>query len=206
VWQKRKWWIIGGVILGDYPLNVAVVGRSNQVRYGAGAAHDPGPGRVTLGSDVAYDVQLANDSGTNLTGAELIIIYPDGFSFTTSEPPAGNPQGTEFAMGDLASGDGYTLRINGRLTGGVKTEQRFIARATFSPAGSPERLQVESSTITTIETAAFTFTADGPETSLPNNPVTFSLDLENNEQNPLEGLRVRATTLADLSFRRRLRH
>lgn len=205
LWQKRKWWIIAGaVILLIVILSiVAVVGRSNR-----GSLTEQvqltitGPEQVTLGSDVAYDVQLANDSGTNLAGAELIIIYPDGFSFTTSEPPAGNPQGTEFAIGDVAAGAGYSLRISGRLTGGVKTEQRFIARATFSPAGSPERLQVEASTITTIETAAFTFTAGGPETSLPNNPVTFSLDLENNEQGPLEGLQVRATYAGGFEFQK----
>lgn len=205
LWRTRKWWIIaGGVLLLIIILSImAVVGRSNR-----GSLTEQvqltitGPELVTLGSDVSYDVQLANNSGTDLTGAELIVIYPDGFSFTTSEPLASNPQGTEFAIGDVVAGAGYSVRVSGRLTGGVKTEQRFIARASFSPEGSPERLQVESSAVTTIETAAFTFTADGPDTSLPSNAVTFDLDLENNEESILEGLQVRAVYPGGFEFQK----
>lgn len=205
IWRTKKWWILAGVgvLIVAIVAITTVLGRSRQ-----GSLVDQvhvtitGPAKVTVGSDVAYDVQIANDSGTTLTATQLIVIYPPGFSYTSSEPSATNKQGTEFAPGDIAGGGGYSARINGRLAGDVQSQQQFLAQLIFSPLGTSEKLQVEASATTTIETAAFTFNATGPETGLPNEPVTFALTLANNQQQPLDGLQVQADYPSGFTFQK----
>jgi hypothetical protein len=200
---RRRWWWISGVagVLLIIVLIVLLMQRS-----GRGSLIDQvaltiqGPDRVTLGSDVSYDVTYANNSADILTGARLLVIYPQGFSFTIAEPKADNVQGTEFTLGDIAPGTAQTIRLNGRLTGAVKTEQLFIARLQFLPQGSSEVLQIESSFTTTIETAAFTFAVEAPATLLPNNELVIDIDLENNEATPLANVQVRATYPGGFDF------
>ena len=151
-----------------------------------------GPERVTLGSDISYEVKIVNNSKNILNENRLVVIYPDGFSFTSADPLADNAPGTEYSFEPIAPGNEAVVRISGRLTGGVKTEQTIIARFQFTPVGSNEVLQVDGTFTTTIETAAFSFNADAPASVLPNNTVSLNLDLENNEERPLSKIRVRA--------------
>ncbi|MFO0702667.1 MAG: hypothetical protein U0514_02200 [Candidatus Andersenbacteria bacterium] len=184
---------------------VSLVGRSHQ-----GSLTDQvhltvtGPASVTLGSDVVYDVQVSNDSGTTLTNTQLIVIYPEGFSFTSAEPAATNPQGTEPSAERHQRRQGLQpAHQRRRLTGGVQTGAALHRTAdVLTRRDSPERLQIESTATTTIGTAAFTFNVDGPETSLPSNPVTFDVELQNNQQQPLEQLQVRATYAGGFEFQK----
>jgi hypothetical protein len=191
---RRWWWVAGG--LATIILIVAIVlivqrGSSQNITDQVLVTIN-GPERVTLGSDVSYDVQLTNNSGRKLSDGKLFVLYPDGFSFTNADPKADNTQGTEYTVAEIAAGAGTSVRISGRLTGGVKTEQVFIARFQFKLEGTAQTFELETSFTTTIETAAFAFAVDGPSTLLPNNDITFDIDLENNEATPLTNVQVRA--------------
>jgi len=194
--KRHRWWYIGGglALLVLIVLITVLVGRTgdnaleNKVPISIS-----GPERVALGSDVAYDIQINNDAGAPLREGRLLMLYPQGFSFTSAEPTADNAQGTEFAINDLEPGEGYSLRINGRLTGAVQAEQTFIARFSFIMEGSTQPLQVEATMTTSIETAAFSFTVDAPPSSLPGEEVEFDVRIENNDPEPLANLQVQAT-------------
>lgn len=191
---RRKWLWIGGILTGLIIIVVVVlfVQRAGQGSLASNVGINiSGPDRVSLGSDISYQIDIANNAGVGLEEGKLILIYPEGFSFTTAEPKADNTQGTEYSLPSIPPGSVASLTISGRLTGGVKTEKVLIARFQFNAIGDPQRLQVEQTFTTTIETAAFSFEAEGPSTALPNNEVIFNVDLTNNESEPLQNLQVR---------------
>ncbi len=200
--QKKWWYITGGLALVVIAVLVIIFAqRASQTAVTEGVQIEiNGPTKVTLGSDVSYELKIANNSDKILTENHLLVVYPDGYSFTNADPLADNSQGTEFSFDTLASGAEQTIRLNGRLTGGVKTEQLLIAHYQFKPQGSKETLQIDKNFKTTIETASFSFNADLPASLLPGNTLKIKLNLENNEQRPLEKLRVRAIYPGGFSF------
>ncbi|MFO0704546.1 MAG: hypothetical protein U0517_01035 [Candidatus Andersenbacteria bacterium] len=201
--SRRRWWFIS-IGLGVVLLIVFIVllvqrngggGILSQVQLSV-----DGPEQITLGSDVTYTVTFANNSSDPLENARLLVIYPEGFSFTSADPKADNTPGTEFSFGTLKPGDGKEVLINGRLVGGVKSDQVLIARLQFTMPGSTDILQVEATFTTKIETAGFAFAVDAPATALPNNKINLSATLENNESAPLTGLQIRATYPGGFDF------
>ncbi|MFH0831025.1 MAG: hypothetical protein V1895_03125 [Parcubacteria group bacterium] len=193
--SRRRWWFIaGGLAL---ILIIVFVVLIVQRRAGDGVVSQvqvaiEGPEQVTLGSDVTYTIKTVNNSNKSLENTRLLLIYPDGFSYTSSDPKADNTPGTEYTFGTLDPGSGRDILVSGRLVGGVQTEQHLLARLQFTLPGSSEVLQAEATFTTKIETAGFSFDVDAPETAMPNNKVNLSVSLENNENDPLTGLQVRA--------------
>jgi|GEM_PF-5002654 len=201
--SKRRWWFIG-IGLAVILLIVFIVLIVS--RAGGGSVVSKvqitvdGPDRVTLGSDVAYTVKLANGSDSQLENARVLALYPEGFSYTSSDPHADNTPGTEFSFGTLEKGDGKELLINGRLVGNVQSEQTIVVRLQFNLPGSTDILQVEASSTTKIETAGFVFDVDAPETAFPNSQVKLTAMLENNQEDPLTNLQMRVTYPGGFDF------
>jgi len=83
-----------------------------------------GPKSVPTGGAVTYQVNYRNNGGDVFKDLRLQADYPQGFSFSSSEPlpAAGN---NSWFIGDLGAGQSGSVKISGSLSGAVNDFQRF---------------------------------------------------------------------------------
>ncbi|MGE5392691.1 MAG: hypothetical protein ACM3NH_03025 [Candidatus Saccharibacteria bacterium] len=75
-----------------------------------------GPIEVTNGQDTTYTVSYNNVSGQDFDNMGLELNYPDGFVFTSGNPPAAK-NNSFWSLGKLAAGASGKVEITGSFTG-----------------------------------------------------------------------------------------
>ena len=75
-----------------------------------------GPLSVYSGGDVTYTVNVKNTGEESFRGLILKAQYPEGFSFSSSEPLAVSGSNTWY-VGDLTGGQTSVIKIMGKITG-----------------------------------------------------------------------------------------
>lgn len=75
-----------------------------------------GPPTVTSGQNVSFILNYRNQTSADISDLQLVMTYPDGFTFTKATPAPSSGNNT-WAIPTLKAGEGEQITIQGKLSG-----------------------------------------------------------------------------------------
>lgn len=145
---------------------------------------------VTSGGDTTIVVEYQNLESVDLTQAELNVVYPEGFTYSSSTPNATNEFNNSFSLGTIRSGQAGQVSIIGSLLGGVNEQADFSATLTYRPSNFNSDFQQQATTTVTISSSTLQLTIDGPTQLAPGADGTWTVKYTNTSDRDLTGVSV----------------
>lgn len=136
------------------------------------------PSTTALGEELTYRITMTNDDRIPLATAELEVRLPEDFAVTTAEPAPDDARGFRWTIGTIPSKERRTFDIRGRLYGPPDTAKRIEAIAVYRPANFNADFQSIADATTTLGASPVALTLTGPDHTVPNAPVTYTIAYE----------------------------
>ena len=156
-------------------------------------AHKTGPSTATAGSQVPFDVTIANSGSAAATTVQLTDPLPSGMTFASatqntgpafscSTPPAGTNGTITCSIATLGAGVGATFTFLVNIPIGTAPGTVFSNTATVSstPADSNTGDNSETAIVTVVAETDLFVIKDGPNTAAADTDVTFTITAGNN--------------------------
>ncbi len=195
-------WMIGGLVIlaGAAVAGFFVFGRGHKFTGNNIQLVINTPKEIASGGDMTLTIDYQNQEAIDLTNSQLTVTYPDGFTFSSSEPKPTNTFNNAFDLGKIGSGRAGQVVIHGTAIGSVDAQLSFAATLTYRPANFSSDFQEQTSTTVTISSSILTLNLDGPDKLSPNGVGNWTINVSNTSDHDLQGIRVEATLPNGLSL------
>ena len=143
------------------------------------------PQTAASGSQVIYRVQFANNDVDPITNVTLDMLYPQGFSFTQSDPAPSKLDGTEFLIPNLTPGQSSQILIKGNLAGNSGEAKAIsgVLHYKFSNFNGDFVAQAQSRSQITDSNIVLQF--NGPTQTNNNQTISYNLAYSNSASTAL---------------------
>ena len=109
------------------------------------------PQNVASGDEVGYLINYSNDGESKIQGLKIMVDYPNGFTFSSSDPKVSEGNNTWY-IGDLDAGQSGKIVASGKLEGG-RDQSRKVA-VHIGTAQGTNFVSLDDSDATTTITAS----------------------------------------------------
>lgn len=148
---------------------------------------------ATSGSTLTVTIEYQNLEPVDLTQAQLAVLYPDGFTYTSSTPNAQSDLHNAFNLGTIKSGQAGKVTIEGTLLGALQEKNSFSATLTYRPSTFNSDFQQKASTDVTISSSILKLAVTGPTQLAPGANGTWTIGYTNTAEHDVSNVRLQAT-------------
>ncbi len=149
------------------------------------------PESIASGSEAIYRFKIENKDNVDLVGIELELGYPEGVSFSSSQPKAENLSGTRFKVADLAPGQNVVVNLKAKVTGNVNEEKKLTAKLHYKLSNFNSEFVKENFAFTRIVAAGLTLALEGPTNTSSSQLVVYTLKYKNTSDEDIKNARIR---------------
>lgn len=149
------------------------------------------PEDIASGSEAIYRFKIENKDNVNLVGVELELGYPEGVSFSSSQPKAENLSGTRFKVADLAPNQNVVVNVKAKVTGNINEEKKLTAKLHYRLSNFNSEFIKESFAFTRLIAAGLTLTLEGPSNTSSSQLVVYTLKYKNTSDEVIKNARIR---------------
>lgn len=193
-WAKRAagWTLIFGLTA------VAAAWLFNTFRQGVGAGANPGNVEVTIdapeelasGEEVTYAVYYRNVDRVALSGIELTLRYPEGFSYVAAEPKPSDQYVNSWRIGALAAGGAGVIRLTGKVVGPVGSLKTLAGTVNYQPENFSATFKDDFSTTVQITSSILNLSVTAPERVVIEQELAYLIRYENTADKPFSGVMI----------------
>lgn len=148
------------------------------------------PKKIASGDDVQLEISYLNKDAVKLTGAELSIIYPEGFYILESSPDPVNEGRSVWSLGDIMPGAGGKVAVSGQMIGNIGDTKTFQVTCDYTPENFSSAFQEKEAHSLEITSSILELEAEVPMRAVEGQEVEFIYNLTNNSENPLLKIRL----------------
>jgi len=150
-----------------------------------------GPEKALSGDEVAYTIDLSNDSDKKSEQIRINTIIPDDFVVSKIEPESSREDILRWNLDEILPGETKTITITGSYTSSAQAEQTISAEALFIENAGIELLQTKTKITTDVLGGNLTFNlivngGTKDQTSEMGKTLRISLDYENKGNETIE--------------------
>ncbi len=148
------------------------------------------PNQSPSGSQLVYNVKIANNDNSTIQNVTLDLIYPQGFSFSDSNPKPTKLDGSEFSLPSIDPGVQTVITITGTIQGNAEETKTItgILHYTFVNLNSNYVAQAQSQT--QIQTANVVLQINGAQSATNSQDLDYSLSYSNYTANPVSNFKI----------------
>jgi hypothetical protein len=145
---------------------------------------------IASGNEVIYVIEYKNIEKTALNDLEIIVRYPDGFTFVSAEPLPANGFNTSWNLGRLEKNASGTVQIKGKIIGEVGSIKTINATASFKPENFSSIFKETASFSNQITSSILELNIEGPNQILPEKKATYKITYKNNSEQDLGNVKI----------------
>ncbi len=150
-----------------------------------------GPEEVTLGEEIAFVVEYANQGTHSLSDVVLRLGLPSGFDLAEGVPPPTDTSQRLWTIGPLAIGSTGRIQVKGRVMGGLGEASALQVLGTYRVEGSrADQTLVATQAMTYTDTVLRAESAT-PTVVVAGEPVAVAFEVRNRGLKPLDALVAR---------------
>jgi len=150
-----------------------------------------GPQSIASGDEVTYVIEYKNIDKVDLHDVEVIVRYPDHFTFASANPAPTNNFSSSWSIGTLTKGQSGTIEVRGTLIGEVGSIQTVNATIQFRPANFSASFKETASADSQITSSILELNIEGPVESLTEKKVQYIVKYQNNSEEDLKNIKVK---------------
>jgi len=150
------------------------------------------PTEIASGDDVLYTIDYSNNERVALEGAELSIVWPEGWNFQSSSPQPKNEAKNTWTIGRINAGSNGKIEIRGQIVGEVGTSKALAATLIYTPANFNSEFTKRVTHILVITSSIIDLSVEAPIRVISGKETEYKVKYKNNSEAPLERLRVLA--------------
>ena len=150
-----------------------------------------GPSETVGGSIVTYTINYTNNEVTDLEKAEISLIYPDGFSFVTSDIKSASFNDNKWNIGRIGAGQSGKLTIKGKLFGEVNSSATCAASLTYQPVNFNSSFTEHTQVATKISNLDLELEAKVPASVQPDVVFEYPIVVKNTTQADVTSIRIK---------------
>lgn len=151
------------------------------------------PATVVSAGPATYTVTVTNNESVGTKNAELSLSFPDGWSYTESNPKPSDGNNTLWELGTIPAHGKKTATITGTITGEVGSVATFNATVTYRPTNFNYDFTSKASASVTIGSSIISLDLKGPAQATSGSVVRYVLTYTNTSNDTLNDLRLVAT-------------
>ena len=195
--RRSRWWLLlAVVVLGGLSfasvawLGYMVFSPSDATTTESLSFEITGEQNISSGDEITYTLEYRNADKVTLHNVEVIMRYPEGFSFVSAEPPSETTFNTTWKIGDLAENASGTIEIRGKLIGEVGSVKILNATASFQPENFSSTFKQSTSFSSHVTNSILSIALSGPEKVLPERKTSYTIRYRNTADQDLEQVRI----------------
>lgn len=139
------------------------------------------------GEQVPFQIEIENGNNADLELATLFIEYPE------SDIPGASIIRTSRELDTIEAGESRVEDITLQLFGQEGSEREITARLEYRVEGSNAIFEKTAMHSLVLRSSPIRLTVEAPETSVPNQEVTYTIEVASNGTETLSGVMVEAT-------------
>jgi hypothetical protein len=148
------------------------------------------PFEVSSGEEVKYIIKIKNKEKVAIEKVDLLLQYPYGFEFESTDLEPLNEAKNSFALPDILAGESYTLEIKGRLIGEIDETKNLTAILNYQPANFSSNFQIKKTAVSLINDSILGLVLEYPDTILKSQSFDLKIKYKNNQQTAQENIKV----------------
>lgn len=148
---------------------------------------------ATSGSTMTLTVEYQNLEPVDITQAQLALLYPDGFTYSSSTPTASTDLHNTFSLGTIRSGQAGKVIIQGTLLGALQEKATFSATLTYRPSTFNSDFQQKANTEITISSSILQLSITGPTQLAPSANGSWTISYANTSDHDASNVLIQAT-------------
>ncbi len=199
--QEHKWSILIAILAAIAIAIVAVVlfhkPSSNAPSQTNVTVTVQAPQQVGSGTQVVYQITVANKSGSNIHGVKLDMIYPQGFTFQDANPTPSQLSGGEFDVPDLTNGQNAAIMIKGTLSGNTGETKQVSAVVHYQFDSFNSQFSSNGIARTQITNSSIGLSIDGPTSTSNTQSVSYAVTYTNTTGQDMDNLELVTTIPSD---------
>ncbi|MFZ5391033.1 MAG: hypothetical protein ACOZAJ_02035, partial [Patescibacteria group bacterium] len=191
---RRIWsYAIGFLLLALFLVIAGWLVFGSSAKFGEEAVNFnlTGPSAAPSGQMVEYRLIYENSQSVGLKSVDINMRYPDGFTFSSSEPQADNASGTHFVLPAIVGRGKGEIIIKGQLIGQVGDHKDFGVVLSYEPDNVRVQYSKNLSFSTEIIASVINLEVAGPTELVLDQEALFKATYRNSSTDKISGLLIR---------------
>lgn len=148
------------------------------------------PDRLISGDEAIWTIHVTNLSAIAMTKTEVNTHFPEGFTFSSSEPTAANEFHNNWALGTVGAKSSKDIKIVGAILGDLGSSKTLTVSVHYQPSNFSSDFVAEASAETTITASVLDVAIKAPTTAVSGQTVAYTMTLKNTSANTIDRIRL----------------
>ena len=148
------------------------------------------PKQAGSGTQIVYNITVANKSSNGIRGIKLDMIYPQGFTFQDANPTPSQLSGGEFSIPDLAVGQNAVVMIKGTLSGNTGETKQVNAIVHYQFANFNSQYTSSGVGRTQLTNSSVALSIDGPTSTSSAQTASYTITYTNTTAQAMQNLEL----------------
>lgn len=148
------------------------------------------PERLISGDEAIWTIHVTNLSAVAMTKTEVNAHFPEGFTFSSSEPAAANEFHNNWILGTVGANSRKEVKVVGTILGDLGSTRTMVVSVHYQPSNFSSDFVAEASAETTITTSVLDVAIKAPTTAVSGQTVVYTVTLKNTSANTVNRIRL----------------
>ncbi|MFA6227993.1 MAG: hypothetical protein WC668_02290 [Patescibacteria group bacterium] len=148
------------------------------------------PISIVSGQEGTYTIIIANRERVNLYDLDIELKYPDTFQLVSSSPVATGDKRNIWNISVLKIGETQKIELRGKIIAPLDSVQTVTGAMTFKPANLNAEFSQKFNLDMGVNASTIILTVSGPDKTLANQGISYTVDLRNVGTEVLNDLEV----------------
>ncbi|MFA6594544.1 MAG: hypothetical protein WCT16_04810 [Candidatus Buchananbacteria bacterium] len=148
------------------------------------------PISIVSGQEGVYTVIIVNRERVNLYDLDIELKYPDTFQLVSSSPLATGDKKNTWNISVLKVGETQKIELRGKIVAPLNSVLTITGAMTFKPANLNAEFSQKFNLDMGVNASTIILTVSGPDKTLANQNISYTIDLRNIGVEPLSDLEV----------------
>lgn len=158
------------------------------------------PLNIVAGQDQEYAIVIANNERVTLYNLNVVLQYPENFTFVSSTPAATGDNKNTWDISALAAGQQTEIKFTARFEAAVGSIQPISGILTFKPENLNANFNQKTQTDLGVNASTIQLFLDGPSKVMASDDVQYTIYLSNIGQETAANVEVAAEYPAGFVF------
>lgn len=148
------------------------------------------PIAIVAGQEQEYTILISNNERVNLYNLNVDLLYPDGFQYVSGTPEATGERKNLWDFSVLKVGETKEIKFKAKLSAAVGTVSTLSGNLTFKPENLNADFKQKASVDLGVNSSVVIIGIEGPDHTLANQKVEYTVKLRNIGEEKLKDLEV----------------
>ena len=150
------------------------------------------PIAISAGQQQEYAIVITNNERVALYNLEVVLQYPDNFSFVSSTIEASGEKKNTWDVSALSAGETKEIRFQAKLDAAVNSIQTLSGVLTFKPENMNADFNQKASVDLGVNSSAVALIIDGPSKAMASDDSQYDIELINTGEAPFKNIELQA--------------